>query len=110
MGDVHDELFAQILENHARTVAQVIVHAIQERLARANEGEPEARRMRFRIGINVGDVMVKDGDIFGDGVNAAARLEGLVRGGEICVSRCKRLRLRGDWQQSSQRMSRVIVD
>ena len=43
--------------------------------------------MRFRIGINVGDVMVKDGDIFGDGVNVAARLEGLIKGGEICISR-----------------------
>jgi adenylate cyclase len=60
---------------------------IQEALARANEEEPEARQMRFRIGINVGDVMVKEGDLFGDGVNVAARLEGLVRGGEICVSR-----------------------
>src|SRR5580693_5529365 len=60
---------------------------IQAALQRANEGEPEGRRMRFRIGVNVGDVMVKEGDIFGDGVNVAARLEGLVRGGEICVSR-----------------------
>jgi class 3 adenylate cyclase len=39
--------------------------------------------MRFRIGINVGDVMVKDGDIFGDGVNVAARLEALADGGGI---------------------------
>jgi class 3 adenylate cyclase len=60
---------------------------IQQALARANQSEPEARQMRFRIGINVGDVMVKEGDLFGDGVNVAARLEGLVRGGEICVSR-----------------------
>src|SRR3984893_17671546 len=60
---------------------------IQAALQRANEGEPEGRRMRFRIGINVGDVMFKEGDIFGDGVNVAARLEGLVKGGEICVSR-----------------------
>lgn len=60
---------------------------IQEALAEANDGEPEARQMRFRIGLNVGDIMVKQGDIFGDGVNVAARLEGLVRGGEICVSR-----------------------
>ena len=60
---------------------------IQEALERANETEPGARPMCFRIGINVGDVMVKDGDIFGDGVNVAARLEGLVRGGEICISR-----------------------
>jgi adenylate cyclase len=67
---------------------------IQEGLARANEQEPEARRMRFRIGINIGDVMVKEGDIFGDGVNVAARLEELVRGGEICVSRGVRDHLR----------------
>ena len=60
---------------------------IQAALAKANESEPEGRRMRFRIGVNVGDVMVKDDDIFGDGVNVAARLEGLVKGGEICVSR-----------------------
>lgn len=60
---------------------------IQTALQRANEGEPEGRRMRFRIGVNVGDVMVKDDDIFGDGVNVAARLEGLVKGGEIYVSR-----------------------
>ena len=60
---------------------------IQATLQKANEGEPEARQMRFRIGVNVGDVMFKEGDIFGDGVNVAARLEGLVKGGEICVSR-----------------------
>jgi class 3 adenylate cyclase len=60
---------------------------IQAALREANESEPEGRRMRFRIGVNVGDVMVKDDDIFGDGVNVAARLEGLVKGGEICVSR-----------------------
>ena len=60
---------------------------IQAALQRANEAEPEGERMRFRIGVNVGDVMVKDDDIFGDGVNVAARLEGLVKGGEICVSR-----------------------
>ena len=67
---------------------------IQEALARANDSEPEERRMRFRIGVNVGDVMAKEGDIFGDGVNVAARLEGLVRGGEICVSRGVRDHLR----------------
>src|ERR1700726_2187673 len=60
---------------------------IQEALAGANAGEPDGRQMLFRIGVNVGDVMFKEGDIFGDGVNVAARLEGLVRGGEICVSR-----------------------
>jgi class 3 adenylate cyclase len=44
--------------------------------------------------VNVGDVMVKEGDIFGDGVNVAARLEGLINGGEICVSRGVRDHLR----------------
>jgi class 3 adenylate cyclase len=60
---------------------------IQCELAAANQPIDEARRLRFRIGINVGDVMVKDGDIFGDGVNIAARLEGLAEPGGICISR-----------------------
>jgi adenylate cyclase len=66
------------------------VHAsveIQHSLAEANNALPDERRMQFRIGINVGDVMVKDGDIFGDGVNIAARLEALAQPGGICVSR-----------------------
>jgi adenylate cyclase len=60
---------------------------IQNALADANRSIEEDRRLRFRIGINVGDVMVKDGDIFGDGVNIAARLEGLAEAGGICISR-----------------------
>ena len=48
---------------------------------------PDDERMPFRIGINVGDVMVKDDDIFGDGVNIAARLQTLATPGGICVSR-----------------------
>jgi adenylate cyclase len=61
--------------------------------AETADAEPE-RRMLFRIGINVGDVMVKDGDIFGDGVNIAARLEALAEPGGICVSRGVRDHLR----------------
>ena len=54
------------------------------------EREPdvsEERRIRFRIGVNLGDVIVEEHDIFGDGVNIAARLEGLAEPGGVCVSR-----------------------
>ena len=47
---------------------------------------PKDERIEFRMGLNVGDVAVEDGDIFGDGVNVAARLEGLATPGGICVS------------------------
>ena len=60
---------------------------MQEAIGIANERQPTEHRLLFRIGINVGDVMVKDGDIFGDGVNIAARLETLADPGGICVSR-----------------------
>ncbi|HUN50517.1 MAG TPA: adenylate/guanylate cyclase domain-containing protein, partial [Candidatus Sulfotelmatobacter sp.] len=68
--------------------------AIQQALHAANVGLAEERRLLFRIGINVGDVMVKDGDIFGDGVNIAARLETLAEPGGICVTRGVRDHLR----------------
>jgi TolB-like protein/class 3 adenylate cyclase len=51
---------------------------------------PEDRRIRFRIGINLGDIIVEDADIFGDGVNIAARLEALAEPGGICISRTVR--------------------
>jgi adenylate cyclase len=55
---------------------------------------PEEQRIRFRIGINLGDVIVEAHDIFGDGVNVAARLEGLAEPGGICVSRVVRDQVR----------------
>jgi adenylate cyclase len=55
---------------------------------------PEERRIRFRIGVNLGDVIVEEHDIFGDGVNVAARLEGLAQPGGICISRMVRDQIR----------------
>jgi TolB-like protein len=55
---------------------------------------PEDRRIKFRIGINLGDIIVEDDDIFGDGVNVAARLEGLAEPGGICISRVVRDQIR----------------
>ncbi|MEE8433293.1 MAG: adenylate/guanylate cyclase domain-containing protein, partial [bacterium] len=59
---------------------------IQKELAHRNEDKPGQRRMDFRIGVNLGDVLVKDGDIYGDGVNIAARLEALADPGGISIS------------------------
>jgi adenylate cyclase len=58
----------------------------QAAMADSNAPLPPDRRIEFRIGINMGDVIVEDGDIFGDGVNVAARLQGLAEPGGICVS------------------------
>ena len=59
---------------------------IQESMAERNVGVPEDRRILFRMGVNIGDLLVEDGDIFGDGVNVAARIEALARPGGIAVS------------------------
>src|SRR5881392_1749635 len=58
----------------------------QNALATANSTLPENRQINFRIGVHVGDVMVRAGDLFGDGVNIAARLQTLARAGGLCVS------------------------
>ncbi len=57
----------------------------QQAMAERNAGLPEDRRIEFRIGINLGDVVIDGDDIHGDGVNLAARLEGLAEPGGICV-------------------------
>ncbi|BCH22507.1 guanylyl cyclase [Mesorhizobium sp. L-8-10] len=70
---------------------------IQERMRRRNADVPEERRIQFRIGINLGDIIFDQGDIFGDGVNIAARLEQLADIGGFCVTQavyeqvCERL-------------------
>ena len=59
---------------------------IQHAMAERNAAIPEDRRIEFRIGINVGDIIIDDGDIYGDGVNIAARVETLASPGAICIS------------------------
>src|SRR5205814_3657326 len=67
---------------------------MQRGMADRNAGTPPEKRIEFRIGINLGDVIVEEHDIFGDGVNVAARLEALAEPGGICVSRVVREQVR----------------
>jgi class 3 adenylate cyclase len=59
---------------------------VQKEFKTRNEGLPDQRRMEFRIGVNLGDVIEEGETIYGDGVNVAARLEGLSEAGGICIS------------------------
>ncbi|HET9415039.1 MAG TPA: adenylate/guanylate cyclase domain-containing protein [Pseudolabrys sp.] len=60
---------------------------LQQSMAAANAGQPADRHIVLRIGVNLGDVIVEGGDLYGDGVNVAARLEGVADPGGICLSR-----------------------
>lgn len=60
--------------------------SIQSSMPERERAQNEEKRIQYRIGINVGDVIFDDGDIFGDGVNVAARLEGLAEPGSVCIS------------------------
>jgi hypothetical protein len=67
---------------------------IQRLMAERNAEVPQDRQIQFRIGLNVGDIIIDDKDIYGDGVNIAARLEGLAEPGGICASRVVRDQVR----------------
>ncbi len=75
-----------LVEFHSVTDAVRCALEVQERMRRRNSDVPEDARIQFRVGINLGDVIFDDGDIYGDGVNIAARLEQLADVGGVCVS------------------------
>jgi adenylate cyclase len=68
---------------------------IQRSMATQNTGVPQDVRIEFRIGIHVGDIIIDDNDIFGDGVNIAARLEGIAEPGGVCISDDAQRQIRG---------------
>jgi adenylate cyclase len=68
---------------------------VQRGMAEQNAMMPQVKRIEFRIGIHVGDIIVDDNDIFGDGVNIAARLEGIAEPGDVCISDDAQRQVRG---------------
>ncbi len=80
MGDGMLVEFASVVE------AVECATAVQHGLANLSADEPRDRRIEFRIGINLGDIISQSGDIYGDGVNVAARLEALADAGGICLT------------------------
>ena len=101
--EAYRKVFADVIEQHRGRVVDSpgdnllaefgsVVDAVQcavevQQILKAKNAElPENRRMRFRIGINLGDVIQEEDRIYGDGVNIAARIEGLAEAGGICVS------------------------
>src|SRR5437764_2312507 len=68
---------------------------VQEAMSERNAGVPEDSRIEFRVGVNLGDVIIDADDIFGDGVNIAARLEAIAEPGGICVSAIVHDQVRG---------------
>ena len=82
---------------------------IQTGMAERNAREADSRRMDFRVGINIGDVIVEGDDIHGDGVNVAARLEGLADPGGICMSQGAREQIRDKLACKLEDMGEVTV-
>jgi adenylate cyclase len=94
--------------------AAICAVELQRRMGERNADIPADQRIEFRIGLNLGDVMVDGGDLFGDGVNIAARLEGLAEPGGICVSQAVIDQIRGkvalDLEDRGMRALKNIVE
>jgi adenylate cyclase len=76
-----------LLEFPSAVAAVECAVKVQEMMAVRNAGTPEAKRIVYRIGVNLGDVLIDGEDILGDGVNVAARLEGICEPGSVTISR-----------------------
>ena len=80
---------------------------VQHGMAERNSGVPEEKRIEFRIGINLGDIISDGGDIFGDGVNVAARLEGIAEPGGLCLSEDAHRQVRGKLELITEDMGEL---
>jgi TolB-like protein/class 3 adenylate cyclase len=87
---------------------------IQRGMAEHNIDVPELKRIEFRIGIHVGDIIIEDHDIFGDGVNIAARLEGIAEPGGVCISDDAYRQVRGKveiaWDDMGQQSLKNVAE
>ena len=79
---------------------------VQRSMAEQNAAVPQDQRIEFRIGIHVGDIIFDDNDIFGDGVNIAARLEGIAEAGGVCMSDDAYRQIRGKVEIACDDMGR----
>jgi len=84
-----------LLVEFGSPVAAVRAALVVQRAMAARERGPEEQRLRFRVGINLGDIVIDGDDILGDGVNVAARLETLAPAGGLCISRAVHDQVRG---------------
>ena len=93
------------------SVVEAVTFAVEVQLAmrQRNASGPEDRQILYRIGINIGDIIVEDDDIFGDGVNLAARLEGLADPGGICVGRNVRNQVRDKLDLNFEELGEIEV-
>jgi adenylate cyclase len=82
---------------------------IQRGMAERNSGVPADRRIEFRIGIHVGDIIIDENDIFGDGVNIAARLEGIAEPGGVCMSDDAYRQVRGKVEIACENMGPQLL-
>src|SRR3977135_2218556 len=90
IADHHGRIFGSagdsVVAEFASAVSAVLCAVECQRAIAARNAQPDTRPLRFRIGINIGDVIVEGDNLYGDGVNVAARLESIARPGAICVS------------------------